>query len=265
MNLRASAIVLRPRTVAEILDLACRLVATRALDLYARLAAILLVPCFVVGLFLRYGLGLTWAFVWLVAAGAGTLIEGVFTVAVGRLLFSESLTARETLRAFAGRLVSYVGALLFSRLLLAATALTAIAIFFAWPRLFFIHEASLLEGASAGTALRRSDRLATGRAATVLFALVALLAAQGAFIGAAELLGHGLVDEVLQLGKPFGGLLDDGGSPYALAGYLLSVPYAATARFLFYIDSRTRADGWDVQLRFMAIAARDAAERSVTA
>ena len=29
----------------------------------------------------------------------------------------------------------------------------------------------------------------------------------------------------------------------------------ATARFLAYIDGRTRQDGWDIQLRFMAIAA----------
>jgi hypothetical protein len=29
-------------------------------------------------------------------------------------------------------------------------------------------------------------------------------------------------------------------------------------RFLTYIDTRTRADGWDIQVKLMAVAARDA-------
>ena len=38
-------------------------------------------------------------------------------------------------------------------------------------------------------------------------------------------------------------------------------PTSSTARFLDYIDARTRADGWDIQLRFMAIAAREEGRR----
>ena len=58
-----------------------------------------------------------------------------------------------------------------------------------------------------------------------------------------------------QLGKPFGDLWDDGGSAYAIVGFFAALPLVATARFLAYIDGRTRQDGWDIQLRFMAIAA----------
>ena len=36
-------------------------------------------------------------------------------------------------------------------------------------------------------------------------------------------------------------------------------------RFLHYIDGRTRADGWDIQLRFMALAAHAAAEKGAAA
>ena len=110
-------------------------------------------------------------------------------------------------------------------------------------------------------AVKRVDRFIAGRGASAFGTLLSLLATQAGFIVTAEFLGHGLVDEVLQLGKPFGSLFSNGGSPYALAGFFLSVPYVATARFLSYVDARTRADGWDVQLRFMAIAARgDATE-----
>jgi hypothetical protein len=34
----------------------------------------------------------------------------------------------------------------------------------------------------------------------------------------------------------------------------LAVPFLATARFLAYIDGRTRREAWDVQLRFTELA-----------
>ena len=65
-----------------------------------------------------------------------------------------------------------------------------------------------------------------------------------------------LFDFVLQVGKPFGSLIDEGGSASSLLGLFLAVPYWATARFLLYVDLRTRRDGWDVQVRFMALASQ---------
>jgi hypothetical protein len=38
----------------------------------------------------------------------------------------------------------------------------------------------------------------------------------------------------------------------------LFIPYVATARFLAYLDLRTRSEGWDIQTRFAAIALRAA-------
>jgi len=79
-----------------------------------------------------------------------------------------------------------------------------------------------------------------------------LLPAAGLLAG--ELVGNAVVSLVLQLGSPFGSLFTNGGTPYALAGFFATVPLVAAARFLFYIDLRTRKEGWDIQLRFMAIA-----------
>lgn len=261
MKLDQAAVVLRPRTLAEILDLACRLACGAALGLYLRLAALVLLPCLAVCLVLRHALGWSWPAVWLVAAGLAAAAQGVFTIAVGRLLFSEELGARQVLRLFARRLGSYLAMLVASRAILALAALVVIGLPVAWPKLLFAHEASLLEGAGAADALRRADRFVAGRWSDAFGVLLALLCTQAGFVIAGELLGQGLVDQVLQLGRPFGELYPTGGSAYALAAFLLSVPYVATARFLHYIDARTRADGWDVQLRFMAIAARDEAER----
>jgi hypothetical protein len=265
VNLGASAVVLRPRTLAEVLDLGCRLCMSLAFGLYARLSALILLPIFAGCLYLRYGAGWGWVVVWVVAVVAGNLVQGVFTVAVGRLLFSEALSVGQVLRLFLRRTGSYLGMLFLSRLLLAGAAFLFVApVLLAWPRLVFVYEVSLLENAGAVEALRRSSRFVQGRGASVFGILVALLLTQVGFVLTAELLGQGLVAEVLQLGKPFGSLFQDGGSPYALAGLLLSFPYVATARFLDYIDARTRSDGWDIQLRFMAIGERDSRHEEAT-
>jgi len=255
VNLSASAVVLRPRSLAEVLDLTCRVGTSIALGLYVRLGLLVLLPVFAGGLALRFAAGWSFWLVLLLAFAVGTILQGIFTIAIGRLLFADTLTARQVLRTFAGRLFSYLGALTLARGMLVAS------LGIGWPWLLFVHEASLLESASAVPSVQRSGRFARGRVGEVLgFALVLLLA-QAAFVLVAELLGQGLVADLLQLGKPFGALFKDGGSPFALAGLLASFPFVATARFLRYVDLRTRSDGWDIQLRFTAIALADSEGR----
>ena len=48
----------------------------------------------------------------------------------------------------------------------------------------------------------------------------------------------------------------EGGGVLATLGLFAAVPYLATARFFLYLNVRTRAEGWDIQTRFAAIAAR---------
>lgn len=261
MNLGASAIVLRPRGLAEIFDLACRLCGLIALRLYAWLAALVLFPSFAGCLALRYGAGWSWPAVWLIAVVIAGIVQGVYTVAVGRLLFSEGLGVREVLAQFGRRLGPYLAMLFVSRVLLVLSAFALVGPLLAWPRLLYAHEASLLEGAGSIDAIQRSNRFVTARVGLAFGVLLALVLAQAGIVVTAELLGQGIVDDLFQLGAPFGKLFSDGGLPYALAGFFLSVPYIATARFLSYVDARTRADGWDIQVRFLAIAAREEARR----
>ena len=89
------------------------------------------------------------------------------------------------------------------------------------------------------------------------------LAAMADIIG--EIVGQAVLDDIFQAGKPFGSMLEDHGSPFALLGFLLSVPVVATARFLSYIDTRTRADGWDIQVRFLGIASKETNDRRLAA
>lgn len=265
MKLDRAAIVLRPRTVPEIVDLAFRLSCSFALPLYSKLAALVLLPIFAGAMALRYAAKWEWFGVWMITIAAASIAQGVYTVAASRVLLPDDRSVGAVLRAFGRKLFSYLMALIASRFILGASALVVVGIPFAWVGLLFVHEASLLEGAGPAQACQRASRFVRGRGWNAAALLILLLAGQFGAVLVVELLAQGLLDEVLQLGKPFGSLWQDGGTPFAILGFLLSLPLVSTARFLHYIDTRTRADGWDVQVRFMAIASKDTSERRLAA
>ena len=246
--------VLRPRRLNEVLDLALRFSSQAARGLNLRLAAWVLLPCWLVCLGLRYGLELHWAWVWIAAWALSVTAQGVFTVAAGRLVFAPSLSVREVRRHFVGRLPAYLGMLALTGLAFWASGVFLVVPIFVWIRTAYAYEAVLLEQAGPGQAFKRAGRFIRNRGGETFMLVSALLVAQAlTTVGVEMMLNQGVVDWVLQLGAPFGTLFDDGGSPFALLGYFLSVPFVATARFLAYIDQRTRQDGWDVQLAFLRI------------
>jgi len=180
-----------------------------------------------------------------------------FSLAAGELLFNEPHQAqvRTLFRHLWRRLFAFVFAHLTSRLILALSSLTVVG----WPvaasALLFTHEAALLEGASGPDAMARSKRLVARNYAAALGTWLATSLCPLVCVLMAEVLGQAVVSTTLQLGEPVGNLFVEGGSVYALAGFFLALPLVATARFLKYIDIRTRKEGWDIQLRFMSIAA----------
>lgn len=253
MNLAEVSVTLRQRSVLEIFDLACRFVVDLEPRLYLRLTAALLLPSLLICAALRWGLGASWPIVWLVAIGLGTLVQSAFTVAAGELMFARQVRAGAVLRRSFRRLISYAGMLVVSRVLIVLSLPMAP---FTWMRLFFVHEALLLENASEIEALRRSSRFVRYHAKNTLEVLAVSVSTVAVCVLVGEYLGQGLVRELFQSGEPVGSLYS-GGSLYALAGYFASVPFVTAARFLAYVDARTRADGWDIQVRFMAIEAAD--------
>jgi hypothetical protein len=262
MNLARSQVVLRMRGIGEILDLACLITFSHALALYAKLAIFALLPAYAACLALRHALELDWVWVWLLAVPMASFCQGPFTVAAGRWLFAEAVGVKDVLKAFGARFASFFGAWLIRWLALAFSTLMGV-LPGALPGtlLLFVPEATLLELASPFEAQGRSSACSRFDRGRALLMWAALSVTVLIFVGLAELLCDGLVDDVLQLGRPFESLWPDGGSPYALLGLFLSVPYVATARFLMYIDGRTRGDGWDIQVRFMAISRQAEATR----
>ena len=120
-----------------------------------------------------------------------------------------------------------------------------------------IPEVVLLEGLRGGAALRRGRRLgATLGRAMLDFGMITLAGFATAAV-LADQLGSATFEFLLSLGSPLESLFEDGGSLYAMLGVLAAVPVLVTARLLAYVDGRAEQDGWDIQLRFQALRARE--------
>jgi hypothetical protein len=260
VNLLTARVVLRPRSLGDVLDLtipfclACKRV-------IGRLAITALGPALALCLYGRFVAHWSWWVVWPLAVGLGDLLEGLFTVAYGDLLFGTDVRAASVWGRYARRLGGHVFTWLVVRIILVATLLFCPLTPIAAVHLMFVREVGLLEGATVFGSLGRSYRFVQRQIGSCLGLLLALLGAPALMAMAADLLGNGIFDSVLQLGLPFGAL-KEGGSVYALVGFFLAVPVVAAARFLKYIDVRTRKEGWDIQLRFTAVAGADRERRA---
>jgi hypothetical protein len=257
MNLGAARVRLRMRGAIDVLDLAAPLCRDNWRVLVP-LGIVTLVPALALCLLARYALRWDWGAVWILAVVLGGLAHAPFTMAHGELLFADPRHVRIRPRAILARMLRRLPAFLAVHLLSRALHLLAAVTVFLLPvsgwLLFLVHEAVLLEGARPFAALARSTRAVRGQAGGVMgvSAALVLLPALGAVGG--ELAGSAIVEWVLQLGQPFGSLWTTGGTPYALAGFFATIPLSAAARFLNYLALRTRKEGWDIQLRFLAIA-----------
>lgn len=260
MKLDEARVVLRPRSSSELIDLALRFMSEAGGKHYLYIGLLTLLPAWACCVAARWALGWEWPAVWMLALALATPLQGLYTIAVGKLMFAEDVRLREIFGQFARRLPAYLVTLLLTRALLGLAGLLFFLVippFWMLARVTYVHEACLLEQASPVDAITRASRMIAGNVmGAVGFVLLLLAGASGYVMIAELLLNDGLLDFMLQLGKPFGSLLDEGGSAAALLGLFASLPFWSTARFLAYIDLRTRRDGWDVQLRFMAIAAR---------
>jgi hypothetical protein len=260
VNWLASRVTLRIRTLSEIFDLGFVFLAENR-RAYARLVLATLIVPFgaTVGLQVAH---VAWWEIWAVAIVFGALVEGAFTSAAGQLLFTETVGTGRLLAAFARRLPSFVAARILGALAIVLCAPFIVPVAPLAARTLFISECSLLEAASPGQSFRRGGQLMQGQAGSGAIFAVLLLLVRFAFVVSAEEIGQGIIEFVFQLGRPVGSLWDDGGSTFALAGFFASLPYAATTRFLGYVDRRTRREGWDIQVRFAALAQRQGSEEA---
>jgi len=252
VNPHQCRIALRPRGTLEVLDLAVILVRARHGPL-ARMLLVTVLPVWVVCVALCVLTDGHWA-VLAVPLLVGPVLQAPFTVLAGRLLFAEQITVREVVGDLWGRAPALVASWVLKIGALAASSLTC---FYAWPllqaALMYTSEAALLERVGTGRGLRRTLRLAGGHPGAALVGAGAWYAFVAWFAVVAEVGGQQLVGFVLQLGHPFGQLVEGQVTPYLVLGLLLAQPAYAVVRLLLYVDVRTRVEGWDLQVSLRAL------------
>lgn len=269
-------IVLRPRSLDETLDLAL-VYLRRSPRPFLGLALILvsfasaLIGAAVVLFQLTWSQGLALAVV------LSPLLEGVVTVYAGKHLFKNNPRIGHAIRAVSKRLpFALASALLVTlpvTILLWGNLDDSIAIALGvllgsfWPLILatqaYIGEVTHLEHLNVGRAMRRSQALITFRYGRALGLLIVTAIIRVAIAGGVMMLTHFTLGFLLQ----FGDVADAVGAWPALPGYLLAGPYIAVVRLFDYVDCRTRREGWDIQVRFNAIAQkeRQAEARSLAA
>jgi hypothetical protein len=123
------------------------------------------------------------------------------------------------------------------------------------PSLLFIVEVLVLEKTSVMSSGLRASRMGAGHFGAALSTILLIALIRIAAVVVADDAGRQLLERVLEIRAPEP-LWRVGGSWLAMLGWWAAVPLVATTRFFEYIDCRTRSEGWDIQTRFAALAAR---------
>jgi hypothetical protein len=252
VNVLSTRVVLRERSLAEVFDLAFRFVIARGGKRYLKLWLLSCLPPFLACLEWRRH-DMEWGWVWTFACLGFVVAQIPFTLAASRLLLDDDLSLRSLVKAWLPRIPGQVLMHALAAVAFASAGWLIFTIPFLAARCLFLPEITLLEGSNMLRAYERGTRITRQRLSQTLEACLLLLAVWAAFILGAEVTGRAVQMDLLSLPAPTDALVD-GGSWFALAGFFAAVPFLATARFLVYIDGRTRREAWDVQLRFTELA-----------
>jgi hypothetical protein len=252
VNVLSTRVALRERTLAEVFDLAFRFVVVRGGRAYLKLWLLSCAPALVACILLRRA-ELDWAAVWALAIVGFVIAQVPFTLSASRLLLDDQLVLGSVVRSWLPRIPGQLLMHTLSLAMLAVGALVVIPVPFVAARFLYLPEITLLEGSGLIRAYERGTRLCKNRMAHAVETSFLLLSIWAAFVLGAEVTGQAVQVDLLSFPAPADSLTG-GGSWFALFGFFAAVPFIATARFLAYIDGRTRREAWDVQLRFTDLA-----------
>lgn len=253
LDLLHARVAFRDRSLSDVLDLALRFVVVHG-RAYALVALVTVVPLLVIALCAGALIG--WAASWTVCIPLALVAEVPFTILASRLVFEDQVSIRAVLTAAlreAPRVV-FVRGIAAVLVVLGMSALVVPGMWLATIFLF-LGEVMLLERGSIGQSFGRAQRLASSAVSEVLLGMLVLALVPVGGVLLADIAGRTVLGELLQF-RPPRPLWSAGGGVLPVLGLFAQVPYLATARFFLYLNVRTRAEGWDIQTRFAAIAAR---------
>jgi hypothetical protein len=252
LDVLRARVAFRDRAFIDVMDLALRFVVVHG-KLYARVSAFTLLPCLAVTLAAAAAWG--WMAAWAIAFFLSFVAQVPFTVLASRLVFQDQVSARAVVRAALADLPRVLGMRLMWIPAISLTSLFVVPGMWLGAIFLYVDEVMILERSRVGPAFGRSQRIASGSmgetfAALAMVIVVPLLAVLMADVG-----GRAFIGDLLQFRAPEP-VWTSGGSVLAVLGWFGVIPYVASARFFTYLNVRTRAEGWDIQTRFAAIAAR---------
>jgi hypothetical protein len=257
MDVMRARVELRERPLLDVLDLAVRFSVEHA-RAYARLSLVVVLPSFALSwLAARFG---GWLFGWFVTVALTSFATAPYVALASRLVFADVVRVREAL-GMAARATPKMIVLRLVQAMTLAGSILLVGAPWLWVGTIwmFAVEALILEQASLGQAFGRAMRIANAHFGIALLAMVLLGLAPLATAMLADVAGREVLQSVFEV-RPPPSMFHAGWSWLALAGWWAMVPFVTTARFLVYLDIRTRTEGWDIQTRFAAIAARAADE-----
>jgi hypothetical protein len=253
MDLMRARVALRERPLLDVLDLAFRFCAAHT-GVYAKVSCAVVLPALALSWVAARAAG--WWAGWTTVVVLSAFAGAPFVALASRLVFADDVRACEAVVLALRAVPRLVGARAVQMLALAASALlSGLPWLWAGTTMLFVVEVSVLEQASVGASLGRAHRIASAHFGTALLAMILLGLAPLAAAMLFDVAGRELLQGLLEVKAPQS-MFVDGGSSLALLGWWMALPLAATARFFVYLDIRTRAEGWDIQTRFAAIAAR---------
>ena len=258
MNLDQLRIAVRPRTILECLDLACLFSVRRALGIAIALllgaVPMALINVLVIGPEGAVLLLPTWTF-WV-----GLQIPWAMaplTLFLGRALFADRLSPADW-RSIAGGMVAGIVPMMVYQTLLRGLALLIVMPFpFFLVALFFVDPVILLErGRTAGVA-RRSMALVNRDLGRIVLAATT----ESVILVAGWCLAVVALDQLASLwaGHPVMGVFDLDAPDWNLGRALFTwrgqislwgiLALITVFRFVLYLDTRIRTEGWDVELK----------------
>lgn len=254
LDVMHARVALRNRALIDVMDLALRFLVVHG-KLYAKVSLVALTPC--IALTLLAAWAWDWTGAWVVAVVLSFVAQVPFTVLASRLVFQEKVAARTVLRTAAREIprifvmrLGWALTVALGTLFLFAPGLWLASIF------LFVDEVMILERSALGPAFGRSNRIATGGMGDAFMGVLMVVLVPALAVLLADVGGRALIGELLQF-RPPAPLWTAGGSVLAMLGWFGIIPFVTTARFFTYLNMRTRAEGWDIQTRFAAIAARN--------
>ncbi len=258
-------ITLRPRSADETFDLTVAYLRVHARDYRMPIVVATLVACLpVLGYWLLIGNELgPLAAIAVLSAG---IAERSITAFAGRHMFGNPATLRgawtATFRKLPFILLSLITTTVPQLMVLVSDfdedwLIGAIMLGLFWPFIVAAHlhinEVSMLEHLSLMKSGQRARALVSYRFGRALGLVISSGLVRALFVLGTYSAAMFLFSVVLQ----FQGASQNLGMGFTVLGYALAGPYLALVRFFDYIDSRTRREGWDIQVRFNAIAQKN--------